>query len=84
MCELEVDDDTFGPSTQHAGGRGRQISEFEASLVYRENPVLKKNCVCVCVCVHVSVLGVMGCPVSAVPSEAREGAGSLDLELDQL
>jgi hypothetical protein len=35
VCELEVDDDTFGPSTQHAGGRGRQISEFEASLVYR-------------------------------------------------
>jgi hypothetical protein len=38
---------------QHSGGRGRQISEFEASLVYRvrsrtakatqRNPVSKKN-----------------------------------------
>jgi hypothetical protein len=25
----------FNPSTQHSGGRGKQISEFEASLVYR-------------------------------------------------
>jgi hypothetical protein len=41
------------PLTQHLGGRGRQISEFEASLVYRmssrtaratqRNPALKKN-----------------------------------------
>jgi hypothetical protein len=39
-------------SSQHLGGRGRQISEFEASLVYRvssriaraiqKNPVSKK------------------------------------------
>jgi hypothetical protein len=39
--------------SQHLGGRGRQISEFEASLVYRvssriaratqRNPVLKKK-----------------------------------------
>jgi hypothetical protein len=39
--------------TQHSGGRGRQISEFEASLVYRvssrtarakqRNPVSKKK-----------------------------------------
>jgi hypothetical protein len=39
--------------SQHLGGRGRQISEFEASLVYRvssrtaratqRNPVSKKN-----------------------------------------
>jgi hypothetical protein len=38
---------------QHSGGRGRQISEFEASLVYRvssgtaraiqRNPVLKEK-----------------------------------------
>jgi hypothetical protein len=42
----------FNPST-HSGGRGRQISEFEASLVYRvgfrtaraiqRNPVSKKQ-----------------------------------------
>jgi hypothetical protein len=31
-----------GPSSQHSGGRGRQISKFEASLVYTvRNPVLK-------------------------------------------
>jgi hypothetical protein len=40
-------------SSQHSGGRGRRISEFEASLVYRvssrtaratqRNPVLKKT-----------------------------------------
>jgi hypothetical protein len=40
-------------STQHLEGRGRQISEFEASLVYKvssrtaraiqRNPVLKNN-----------------------------------------
>jgi hypothetical protein len=28
----------FSSSTQHSGGRGRWISEFEASLVYRVNP----------------------------------------------
>jgi hypothetical protein len=43
----------FNPSTQHSGGRGKQISEFEASLVYRvssrtakdiqKNPVSKTN-----------------------------------------
>jgi hypothetical protein len=43
---------TFNPST-HSGGIGRQISEFEASLVYRvssrtaraiqRNPVSKKQ-----------------------------------------
>jgi hypothetical protein len=42
----------FNPSTQHLGGRGKQISEFEANLVYKvsfrtaraiqRNPVLKK------------------------------------------
>jgi hypothetical protein len=42
------------------GGRGRRISEFEASLVYRvssrtaraiqRNPVSKKKRVCACVC----------------------------------
>ena len=43
-----------GLYSQHLGGRGRQISEFETSLVYKEsfriaravaqkNPVLKKN-----------------------------------------
>jgi hypothetical protein len=41
------------PLTQYSGGRGRQISEFEASLVYRvssrtarapqRNPVLKNQ-----------------------------------------
>jgi hypothetical protein len=41
------------PSTQHSGGRGRQISEFEASLFYKvnsrtaratqRNPVSKKK-----------------------------------------
>jgi hypothetical protein len=40
-------------ASQHLGGRGRQISEFEASLVYRvrsrtaraiqRNPILKKQ-----------------------------------------
>jgi hypothetical protein len=44
---------TFNTSTQHSGGRGRQISEFEASLVYKvssrtaratqRNPVLKNK-----------------------------------------
>jgi hypothetical protein len=43
----------FNPSTQHSGGRGRRISEFEASLVYKvssrtaraiqRNPVFKKK-----------------------------------------
>jgi hypothetical protein len=41
------------PLSQHLGGRGRQISEFEVSLVYKvssrtaratqRNPVLKKT-----------------------------------------
>jgi hypothetical protein len=44
---------TFNPGIQHLGGRGRRISEFEASLAYRvssrtnraiqKNPVSKKQ-----------------------------------------
>jgi hypothetical protein len=29
--------------SQHLGGRGKQISEFKASLVYTEKPCLEKN-----------------------------------------
>jgi hypothetical protein len=32
----------LGISSQHLGGRGRQISEFKASLVYTEKPCLEK------------------------------------------
>jgi hypothetical protein len=35
LSEAKIREDAFNPSTGRGRGRGRRISEFEASLVYR-------------------------------------------------
>jgi hypothetical protein len=46
--------------SQHSGGKGRRISEFQASQPRLHRETLSFVCVCVCVCVSLNVYTLEG------------------------